>query len=322
MRKEHKFGKKAAVIVWISLVGFLLTFVQFFIVSSMEDYEMPKMHPGKRAVEIDLQGAAKFKKEIAAEQIGKYGSWQALFDLGQEGGFSYLDIPTEKAPCGNVQNEPIAYWNTPDKDCYPDKITLVDAYYTHLTKAMQTYSTKEFGRRIDYEFSVIDKKQFTSVIGIAPKPIFVQFFAPEEEEVIREIPLAISFFSPYSLIVATELYVLQEIYKPETDPGSAYAGTYTYYPHFHAKLDYNFESIENIGKKARGIVETCKYETEKQLCVESRVRILNHPEETWEVRPWFTHAQNRVFIFKVIQHVENPYFYNQRPEMQFALIMQ
>ena len=108
--------KKAQLLVYPILVGLIFAVVVFFIVGPSEQVKTPQMFPGKRAAEVVMHGTVAQKEILAGEQIGKYASWKALFDLANEGGFSYQAVEQGIAPCGNVGGRLVAYWNSPEKE--------------------------------------------------------------------------------------------------------------------------------------------------------------------------------------------------------------
>ncbi|MBS3176854.1 hypothetical protein J4457_06490 [Candidatus Woesearchaeota archaeon] len=320
--------KKAQLLVYPILVGLIFAVVVFFIVGPSEQVKTPQMFPGKRAAEVVMHGTVAQKEILAGEQIGKYASWKALFDLANEGGFSYQAVEQGIAPCGNVGGRLVAYWNSPEKECYPTKQALVNAYYTHLQNSINSYLVRRYGAQAPsaYEFSVIEEKEgLTEVVGVALEPTFFQFPPPNETFVPTKLPRIIAFsFTPWGAIATAaqlvEYSILEAVFGPEPSESAGYAASYALKLDFHATLDYDFDQFMDVIEHAKQIISACKEKNdeERKACVQQKTDSFNRQQQKWAAQPFIDDPRNRVFLFKVTEAVLNPYF-NEQPEYAFAL---
>ncbi|MBS3127900.1 hypothetical protein J4410_02050 [Candidatus Woesearchaeota archaeon] len=281
-------------------IGLLVGILVFFFLGSDELYSLPEYVVGTRAQHVLLQEAYAQKEYTYTDLIGKYSSWQALFDLGANGGV----YDPRSHPCGQVQNE-IVLWNraSPARPCFPTKEMLVKNYSPYVQKAMNTYLLRHYlGEALqdNYRISLIEKENNTHIIGIALKPMYYTFPPPSASK--ADLGKGSFSFSPPTVTS-----------HPNIPDGKIITALYALKLDFHTQLPYSFDQFVVVGQKANETLQTCALE-EVRSCVERKKTEFTTPDQTWEVQIF----ANDIYTFKVTDHLSNPYF-EKEPVYAFAL---
>lgn len=292
---------KKSQMLWPPLtIGLLVGILVFFFLGSDELYSLPEYVVGTRAQHVLLQEAYAQKEYTYTDLIGKYSSWQALFDLGANGGV----YDPRSHPCGQVQNE-IVLWNraSPARPCFPTKEMLVKNYSPYVQKAMNTYLLRHYlGEALqdNYRISLIEKENNTHIIGIALKPMYYTFPPPSASK--ADLGKGSFSFSPPTVTS-----------HPNIPDGKIITALYALKLDFHTQLPYSFDQFVVVGQKANETLQTCALE-EVRSCVERKKTEFTTPDQTWEVQIF----ANDIYTFKVTDHLSNPYF-EKEPVYAFAL---
>ena len=292
----------------------------FFFLPSQYKVDIPTIDVTSQSSEFLVYHNAVVKEQIAAEQMGKYSAWNALFSLAQNGGFSVSRVDSNNVPCSNARGKPIALWNGP-KDCFPTKQDLASAYNFQLQKPMHDYLEKRYKdyHKNNYVFSLIENNGFTEVIGMALKPLYFTFPQPQEKTLLKYIAFNVHVTPPFK--PTKEGIPPENIFTPTTYENinipQLPAGTIALKQNFHATLPYTLDQFMTVIENAKRITSTCT--GKPPSCVKEQADLITTatPDQSWDVQNILGEP---VYTFQVTENVLNPYF-EEKPVYTFGLLI-
>ena len=177
MNKKILKSKKAMILYYIVIPGFIAGLIMFYITSLNAAEPETKLVKfiGEKQLRL-LQASNEAQKYLLyLDQSAKLSAQQSVYELADNGGFAIT------SPCGDYLEYPI--WKTKDKDCYPSdyKTQFKAKFSSRLNQLMQN---KEIIQKTD------------TFIPIIPEDINYEFFIDESQIVgipDKEIKIGISF---------------------------------------------------------------------------------------------------------------------------------